>query len=65
MCKNEKNKKEEFVNVASTAGLSPRPKLNWYNASKAVDDYRNKAMVVELALLRVNAIAPVAGKHHY
>lgn len=23
-----------FLNVASTAGVSPRPKLNWYNASK-------------------------------
>lgn len=23
-----------ILNVASTAGVSPRPKLNWYNASK-------------------------------
>ena len=52
-----------FLNVASTAGLSPRPKLNWYNASKGWMITATKAMAIELASfnVRVNAIAPVAG----
>ena len=50
------------INVASTAGLSPRPKLNWYNASKGWMITATKTMAVELAPfgLRVNAICPVA-----
>lgn len=53
-----------ILNVASTAGLSPRPNLNWYNASKGWMITATKAMAVELAPsgLRVNAIAPVAGE---
>ncbi|MDC3020255.1 glucose 1-dehydrogenase [Candidatus Pelagibacter sp.] len=53
-----------ILNVASTAGLSPRPKLNWYNASKGWMITATKAMAIELASynVRVNAIAPVAGK---
>ncbi len=53
-----------ILNVASTAGLSPRPKLNWYNASKGWMITATKTMAVELAPagLRVNAIAPVAGE---
>lgn len=53
-----------ILNVASTAGLSPRPRLNWYNASKGWMITATKAMAVELAPagLRVNAIAPVAGE---
>ncbi len=53
-----------ILNVASTAGLSPRPKLNWYNASKGWMITATKAMAVELAPfgVRVNAIAPVAGE---
>ena len=52
-----------ILNVASTAGLSPRPKLNWYNASKGWMITATKAMAIELASfnVRVNAIAPVAG----
>ena len=52
-----------ILNVASTAGLSPRPKLNWYNASKGWMITATKAMAIELAPfnVRVNAIAPVAG----
>lgn len=52
-----------IVNVASTAGLSPRPKLNWYNASKGWVITATKAMAVELAPrgIRVNALCPVAG----
>ncbi|WP_413850087.1 glucose 1-dehydrogenase [Albidovulum sp.] len=53
-----------ILNVASTAGLSPRPRLNWYNASKGWMITATKAMAVELAPagVRVNAIGPVAGE---
>ncbi|MEM9395041.1 MAG: glucose 1-dehydrogenase [Pseudomonadota bacterium] len=53
-----------ILNVASTAGMSPRPKLNWYNASKGWMVTATKAMAVELAPVgvRVNALAPVAGE---
>ncbi|QDG74957.1 SDR family oxidoreductase [Labrenzia sp. PHM005] len=53
-----------ILNVASTAGLSPRPKLNWYNASKGWMVTATKTMAVELAPngVRVNALCPVAGE---
>ena len=53
-----------IVNVASTAGVSPRPRLNWYNASKGWLITATRAMAVELAPfgIRVNAINPVAGE---
>ncbi|MEX3016693.1 glucose 1-dehydrogenase [Gymnodinialimonas hymeniacidonis] len=53
-----------ILNVASTAGLSPRPQLNWYNASKGWMITATKTMAVELAPagIRVNAICPVAGE---
>lgn len=53
-----------IVNVASTAGVSPRPKLNWYNASKGWMITATRAMAIELAPfgIRVNAINPVAGE---
>ncbi|MCB1369145.1 MAG: SDR family oxidoreductase [Rhodobacteraceae bacterium] len=53
-----------FLNIASTAGLSPRPNLNWYNASKGWVITASKAMAVELAPfgIRVNALCPVAGE---
>ena len=62
--KMKKLKNGVILNIASTAGLSPRPKLNWYNASKGWMITATKAMAVELApyKVRVNAIAPVAGK---
>ncbi len=52
-----------ILNVASTAGVSPRPRLNWYNASKGWMITATKTMAVELASngIRVNAINPVAG----
>ena len=61
--KMKKIKRGVILNVASTAGLSPRPKLNWYNASKGWMITATKAMAIELAQykVRVNAIAPVAG----
>ena len=53
-----------ILNVASTAGLSPRPNLNWYNASKGWMITATKTMAVELAPfgIRTNAICPVAGE---
>ena len=53
-----------ILNVASTAGVSPRPYLNWYNASKGWMNNATKGMAVELASagIRVNAINPVAGE---
>jgi 3-oxoacyl-[acyl-carrier protein] reductase len=52
-----------ILNIASTAGVSPRPNLNWYNASKGWMITATKAMAVELAPhgVRVNCLNPVAG----
>ncbi len=53
-----------IVNIASTAGVSPRPRLSWYNASKGWVITATRAMAVELAPfgIRVNALNPVAGE---
>lgn len=53
-----------ILNVASTAAISPRPNLSWYNASKGWMLTATKSMAVELAPhgVRVNAILPVAGE---
>ncbi|MEH6647044.1 SDR family oxidoreductase [Sulfitobacter sp.] len=53
-----------ILNVASTAGVSPRPNLSWYNASKGWMNNATKGMAVELAPsgVRVNALNPVAGE---
>ncbi len=53
-----------ILNVASTAGVSPRPRLSWYNASKGWMITATKSMAVELAPygVRVNALNPVAGE---
>lgn len=53
-----------ILNVASTAGVSPRPNLNWYNASKGWMITATRTMAVELAPhgVRVNALNPVAGE---
>ena len=60
----KKRKKGSILNVASTAGLSPRPNLNWYNATKGWMITATKTMAVELApfKVRVNSLAPVAGE---
>ena len=60
----KKSKRGSILNIASTAGLSPRPNLNWYNASKGWMITATKTMAVELAThnIRVNALAPVAGE---
>lgn len=53
-----------FVNIASTAGVRPRPGLVWYNGTKGAVIVTSKAMAVELAPfgIRVNVINPVAGE---
>jgi 3-oxoacyl-[acyl-carrier protein] reductase len=53
-----------ILNIASTAALSPRPSLSWYNASKGWMVTATKSMAVELASagVRVNALCPVAGE---
>jgi len=53
-----------ILNVASTAAISPRPRLSWYNASKGWMNNATKSMAIELAPagVRVNAINPVAGE---
>lgn len=53
-----------ILNIASTAGISPRPNLSWYNASKGWMITATKSMAIELAPhnIRVNAINPVAGE---
>ena len=46
-----------ILNIASTAGVSPRPNLNWYNSSKGWMNTATRTMAVELAPfgVRVNA----------
>ena len=53
----------DILNIASTGGVSPRPNLTWYNASKGWVITATRAMAVELApfQVRVNALNPVAG----
>ncbi len=53
-----------ILNIASTAGVSPRPRLSWYNASKGWVITATRAMAVELAPfgIRVVALNPVAGE---
>ncbi|MCU0919813.1 MAG: glucose 1-dehydrogenase, partial [Burkholderiaceae bacterium] len=53
-----------ILNMASTAGVSPRPRLSWYNASKGWVITATRALAVELAPfgIRVVALNPVAGE---
>ncbi|RYP04864.1 hypothetical protein DL764_004187 [Monosporascus ibericus] len=52
-----------FIQVASTAGVRPRPRLTWYNASKAAVICATKAMAVEYGphRIRFNSVSPVIG----
>jgi len=50
-----------FVNIASTAGVRPRPGLTWYNDSKGAVIVTSKSMAAELGPdnIRVNCVNPV------
>jgi NAD(P)-dependent dehydrogenase (short-subunit alcohol dehydrogenase family) len=52
-----------FVNIASTAGIRPRPGLIWYNASKAAVINATKCLAVEYAKdnIRFLSVCPVVG----
>lgn len=52
-----------FIQVASTAGSRPRPRLTWYNASKAAVINASKTMAVEYGpkQIRFNTVSPVVG----
>ncbi|TAL54462.1 SDR family oxidoreductase [Pandoraea sp.] len=53
-----------IINVASTAGVRPRPGLVWYNGSKGAVIIASKAMAAELGpdQIRVNCVNPVIGE---
>ncbi|XXH01050.1 hypothetical protein Hte_007401 [Hypoxylon texense] len=59
----EKKRPGCFIQVASTAGVRPRPRLTWYNASKAAVINATKTMAVEYGpqQIRFNAVSPVVG----
>jgi 3-oxoacyl-[acyl-carrier protein] reductase len=50
-----------FVNIASTAGVRPRPGLTWYNGSKGAVITTSRSMAAELGpdRIRVNCVNPV------
>ena len=50
-----------FINIASTAGVRPRPGLTWYNGSKGAVITTSKSMAAELGPdnIRVNCVNPV------
>lgn len=53
-----------FVNIASTAGVRPRPGLTWYNGSKGAAIVTSRSMAAELGpdRIRVNVVNPVIGE---
>ncbi|MCG8335220.1 MAG: SDR family oxidoreductase [Proteobacteria bacterium] len=53
-----------ILNIASTAGVRPRPGLVWYNSSKGAVISMTRSLAIELAPenIRVCAINPVAGR---
>jgi 3-oxoacyl-[acyl-carrier protein] reductase len=50
-----------FINIASTAGVRPRPGLTWYNGSKGAVITTSKSLAAELGPdnIRVNCLNPV------
>jgi 3-oxoacyl-[acyl-carrier protein] reductase len=59
--KQGKQRGGNFVNIASTAGVRPRPGLTYYNGSKGAVIITSKSMAAELGAdqIRVNCINPV------
>ncbi|MDC6169798.1 SDR family oxidoreductase [Paucibacter sp. XJ19-41] len=59
----KKQKRGVIINIASTAGLRPRPGLSWYSGTKGAAITLTKGMAIELAPegIRVCAINPVMG----
>lgn len=55
------NKGGVFINIASTAGVRPRPGLTWYNGSKGAVITTSKSLAAELGPdnIRVNCVNPV------
>jgi 3-oxoacyl-[acyl-carrier protein] reductase len=55
------NKGGVFINIASTAGIRPRPGLAWYNGSKGAVITTSKSLAAEFGPdnIRVNCINPV------
>ena len=55
------NKGGSFINIASTAGVRPRPGLTWYNGSKGAVITTSKSLAAEFGPdnIRVNCINPV------
>jgi len=53
-----------FVNIASTAGVRPRPGLTWYNGSMGAAIVTSRSMAAELGpeKIRVNVVNPVIGE---
>ena len=53
-----------FINIASTAGVRPRPGLVWSNGSKGAVIVASKSLAVELGpeRIRVNCVNPVIGE---
>ena len=56
-------KRGVILNIASTAGVSTRPRLTWYNASKGWVITATRAMAVELAPFGIRVVAPVSYTH--
>ena len=50
-----------FINIASTAGVRPRPGLSWYNGSKGAVIVTSKSLAAEFGPdnIRVNCVNPV------
>jgi 3-oxoacyl-[acyl-carrier protein] reductase len=50
-----------FINIASVAGIRPRPGLTWYNSSKGAVITASKSLAAEFGPdnIRVNCINPV------
>ena len=50
-----------FINIASTAGVRPRPGLTWYNGSKGAVITTSRSLAAELGPdnIRVNCVNPV------